>query len=192
MINRLRMRNSINVIVFFLLLSGCTNAGSNNESATSEQSRQDTTFLAKQQIESKQKIQESYDNKISIDTVMMIESESFNVHLEYYCLKKDALVIPSSYYELGGDFKTYHFVSKFELRNQNEVLHSELIDKSTFEALLSDELKNYGVLMFPSVKVSDDGGSIRVHHSVTIPGTDIGTSATLNFDKLGEKRISQY
>ena len=131
---------------------------------------------------------------ILIDTVFKVGPDSLFVHFEHYCLKDSEFIVPASSYEIAGDFKTYNFASKLEVSSHTEVIHKEVIRKETFDDLLFERLRNYGVLMMPSIALvsENDKDLIRVHYSITIPGTDVGTSATLYLSRLGERRISQY
>ena len=180
------------VLICSLAISACNSTKSEKLAVLSERSVQDTSFTARQQIESKRKLEALYDEKLSVDTVFVLDSDSLAVHFEFFCPKETELTIPADYYELGGDFKAYDFVSRFQLSNENQVLNNELIEKSTFDSLLSEELRKYGILMSPSIKVSDDGSFVRIHYSITIPGTDIGTSTSIYFDHFGGRHIDQY
>ncbi len=189
------MKNRLIVFVFILtVIFGCSDSRKANIEINDNQARQDTSFLAKQQIRSKQKLESLYDQRLIIDTVFVLGSDLLNVRLEYYCLTDTELTIPASNYEIQEDFKTHDFASIIEIKSSEKVIYKEVIEKGTFNILLFDRLKKYGVLMFPSLSLITDGDKdlIKIHHSVTIPGTDVGTSATLYLNHLGERRVSQY
>ena len=178
------------VVVLFAVLS-CKQHQESTASTEVESTKapQDTSFIAKQQIKSRQKLEALYNEPILIDTVFKVGPDSLFVHFEHYCLKDSEFIVPPSSYEIAGDFKTYNFASKLEVSS-----HTEVIRKETFDDLLFERLRNYGVLMMPSIALvsENDKDLIRVHYSITIPGTDVGTSATLYLSRLGERRISQY
>jgi hypothetical protein len=154
----------------------------------------DTSSIAKQQIKSLKKIEAIYNEILTIDTAFRINQELLLIHSEHYCLRDTELITPGNKYELEEDFKTHQFNSTIAIRTKERIIFKPLIEKSTFDSLLFDELQIYGELMFLSVSTVDINGEdlIRLHYGISIPGTDIGTSATLYIDELGEKVIRQY
>jgi len=55
--------------------------------------------------------------------------------------------------------------------------------------LLDTTLNKYATLLYPTLDIKND--SIRIHYSISIPVTDLGIGANLEFDKKGNYVIEQ-
>lgn len=131
----------------------------------------------------------SYNKKIKIDT--SINGELF-VNLEHYCLYDNGIKIPEKYNwgQKKEVFLTHNFASKLLILNdQKQVLISKIIVKKDFEQLLSEELRKYGVLLYPTFRNYDNERQIfQIHYSISIPLTDIGQSVILEVGLNGNIR----
>lgn len=137
----------------------------------------------------------NYKNVIVYDTTFFDSSDSIMAKVKYYCSFDSSIVIPAKYIFDGEleKFVTHNFLSEnLALFNKDTVFNSQ-VNKETFKSLLSDELIDYGVLLSPSpIRYDSIEKKIIFHYSVSIPITDIGTSATLMVDSLGTTEIVQY
>jgi hypothetical protein len=137
----------------------------------------------------------SYNDVVKIDTTIAFGAEDINVQLKYYCLFDSAVKIPSKYVWEGGvdQFTTHNFVSDILITKNQDLLYEARIDKDVFANLLSSDLEPYGVLLYPSFRKFDpDKKEFVFHHSISIPITDVGTSATLYVSMDGDARIDKY
>ena len=73
------------VVVLFAVLS-CKQHQESTASTEVESTKapQDTSFIAKQQIKSRQKLEALYNEPILIDTVFKVGPDSLFVHFEHY------------------------------------------------------------------------------------------------------------
>ncbi|HEX4372641.1 MAG TPA: hypothetical protein VHZ50_04975, partial [Puia sp.] len=102
-----------------------------------------------------------------------------------------ALIIPAKYdFDTHKDFTTSNFKSHIVLIKNIDTILNKIIDKAIFKKLLSPELDSFATLSFPDFKLSND--TIEIHYSISIPVTDVGTSAVIKFDKNGNYYISNY
>lgn len=137
----------------------------------------------------------SYNDVVEIDTTIAFGQEDINIKFKYYCLFDSAIKIPSKYIWEGGmdQFTTHNFESDILITKNEDLLYEAKVDKGTFANLLSNELVSYGVLLYPSFKKFDpEKKEFVFHYSISIPITDVGTSATLYVSMDGETRIDKY
>lgn len=189
------MRSLFVLSAMLAFIIGCSSkkeTTANTSDVKKVELKSDTSFYAKQQIAAIKKVENSYDEKLIIDTVLELKNKSVQVHFEYLCLKDSILTIPSKYYELGNEFSTYEFSSKLEISSQDQVLFDGTITKRDFKKLLTEEILTYGTLRFPSFRgVTSDSLELSVHYTIGIPGTDLGTGVTVYLDEDGNTRIGK-
>lgn len=78
------------------------------------------------------------------------------------------------------DFVVRNVASRITITRNDEVLVDTTLTKENFVHLLDDNLKAYGVLMFPAYQGYDSANrSFIVNYSVSIPCTDIGKLVNL-------------
>ena len=143
----------------------------------------------------REKFISSYDKVVNIDTILFVDHDSYRIHLKYYCLFDSAVKIPNQFIWEGAkhEFVTHDFVSDIYIIENDDTIYSSTIKKETFDSILTEILKDYGVLLFPSFRgFNKDTRELVFHFSVSIPVTDIGTSATLYVDLKGDEKIKQY
>lgn len=125
-----------------------------------------------------------YNKNYNVDTTFTREADSFKLVFNYKCLFDNGLSIPEKYVGIYGfkTFKAHNFVANLLLyKNNNKILDDKII-KSTFANQTDESLKQYGDLLYPSLKIEDS--LVKVHFSISIPLTDVGVGtnyiATLN------------
>ena len=87
------------------------------------------------------------------------------------------------------DFVTHNFVSDLIVITNKDTILKKHITKATFKSLLDTTLNKYATLLYPTLDIKND--SIRIHYSISIPVTDLGIGANLEFDKKGNYVIEQ-
>jgi len=184
------------VLLATWMLASCTssqqptNEEINNPNNGSDEQASDTTFLARQQLNAQAQLASLYDLKKVVDSLMPFSGENVELLFEYYGLRDEPKVIPGSYYELGGDFKTFELVAYLELALGDSVVFEQVIKPSTFKDILSEELQKYGSLLFPSFRgLTPDSSEVAIHFSITVPATDIGKGVTFFVNSDGQYRI---
>jgi hypothetical protein len=137
----------------------------------------------------------SYEDVIALDTTLNHSNDKIHVDFKYYCLYDSAMKIPEEYnWGYGSvNFITHNFVCDIRIKKNDETIIDDTVNKETFNTLLTEELNKYGVLLYPSFREFDDAtGELIFHFSISIPVTDIGTSATYYVDLDGNTRTSKY
>lgn len=195
------------VLFFFtLFFSDCETkkngkVASSNEawdSVAIEASKEQMTEEANQEPDYKKqrgKFILSYNDAVEIDTTLAFGQEDINIRFKYYCLFDSAIKIPSKYIWEGGmdQFATHNFESDILITKNEGLLYEAKVDKETFANLLTKDLVSYGVLLYPSFRKFDpEKREFVFHYSISIPITDVGTSATLYISMDGETRVDKY
>ena len=173
-------------ILLLLLTIGCSGRSEkqpekevqNNKEIVTEISEDDPTYdeLLKGYVS-------SYNEKILIDTII---NKKLIINLEHYCLFDNGISIPEKYNwgEKKEVLLTHNFASKLiVLDDKNQILISRIIIKKVFEQLLSKDLQEYGVLLYPTFRgYNIDKNILRIHYSISIPLTDVGQSVIIDID----------
>lgn len=143
----------------------------------------------------KEKLINSYERISKIDTILNVDGKNkMYLHIKYYCLFDNKLIIPQRYISTNNDssttFLTHNFMSTIVLCYNQDTIVNQNIDKNTFKKYLSSLLQQYGSLRMPYLyKITKDG--ITLNYSVSIPLTDIGVLMNVNIDKFGKFKISE-
>jgi hypothetical protein len=118
-----------------------------------------------------------YHKNYNVDTIFNRGSDSFRLVFDYKCLFDNGLTIPVKYVGIYGlqSFKAHNFIANLLLYKNNSKIVDEKITKSSFVNQTDENLKQYGDLLYPSLKVEDS--LIKVHFSISIPLTDVGVGA---------------
>ncbi len=74
------------------------------------------------------------------------------------------------------NFVTHNFTSSLKISQNNETIIDREINKSDFNKVLEDHLKEYAVMFPPSLRYYAD--SININYSISIPLTDVGIGVT--------------
>lgn len=137
-------------------------------------------------------LRESYKDTTKIDTTFLLNGiDTVTVELRHYCTYDYKINLPVRYrrmYKLSS-FQTHDFISTLEFRLNSKVIFKGFIEKEDFRNLLDDELKKYGVLLYPNLEVEDNG--IAIQYSISVPLSDVGRGFIVEIDTLGKKHITE-
>lgn len=156
--------------------------------------RPDSEQLSPSIQEERIKFVRSYDKIIKMDTLFIDGADTLSFSLKYYCQNNLELVVPKNYVFEGEKpkaFVTHPFACDIKILQQGKTIIEKTIDRSTFDAILWDQLKKYAILMEPSPpKYDQQTGDITMDCSISIPVTDVGMGAQLKINKNGTLKVS--
>jgi hypothetical protein len=126
-----------------------------------------------------------YQNPLTVDSVLVIGNDSFRINFRHYCLMDSAINVPGKYTEVYGlpNFITHNFVSSVKVEKNGTGILDTMIYKKDFNRFIDDNLKQYGVLLYPVLKLGN--GIIQINYSISIPLTDVGTGVSARISKEG-------
>ena len=127
----------------------------------------------------------NYKKPCLIDSSFVIDGNKYVIDLSHYCLMDSAVVVPKKYvymYKLDS-FLTHNFVTKLSIKKDNKTIVERTISKKDFEKFLYPQLKQYGVLFCPALKISN--GFFTLDYSISIPLTDVGVGTSAQIDHNG-------
>jgi len=157
--------------------------------------RPDSEQKAPSQKEEKRRIESSYNQTQSVDTVLIINRKNYRLILSYYCLKDSILTVPAAY-DLENhpphQWKTHPFTtSVLFLKGQDTLLNREF-RASNFYPFFKDNfggnLKRSGSILMPSVSYNAHN-SVRLNYSISIPASDISVGMSLIIESDGSYKI---
>ncbi|AXY74409.1 hypothetical protein D3H65_10665 [Paraflavitalea soli] len=184
------------LLLFTLLFTGCVNApnqASDNLLDSIENS--DSVLPVKPVIDTSQEDHElddiikkytlMYDDPIYIDSSYIISKDTFKITMKHYCLRDSAITVPNKYVEVYklNNFVTHNFNTILTIKKNGVTVTEKNITKSDFENYLEENLRNYGVLLYPEVETMDS--TVKINYSISIPLTDIGIGVSVMVDKYG-------
>jgi hypothetical protein len=150
----------------------------------------DLEVLEKEQENHRKEIVSEYAKSLTIDTSFSTANNTYTVFLKHYCTWDSALIVPAKYnFDTEADFMTHNFQSELTVLEGVDTAFKRIITKADFSSQLYPALKNYATLSFPTLKLKTD--SIEVFYSVSIPVTDVGIGASIQFDTKGKFTIIQ-
>ncbi|OQP61224.1 hypothetical protein A3860_05795 [Niastella vici] len=119
------------------------------------------------------------------DTLLMIDKDSFIVSIKHLQIYEDTIVVPKKYVEMYKleSFSTFAFKTSVTIKKNGKVIMQRNILKDDFQQYLDPSLKSYAVLLYPYVVTRQ--GHIEIHHSISIPLTDVGIGVSTTIDKNG-------
>jgi hypothetical protein len=122
-----------------------------------------------------------YNTGNRIDTSYVYNEKSIRITFDHRCLFDSTVKIPAKYVSYLGirEFTTHNFESRLRVKSNGNILIDTIINKALFENLLFDELKKYGVLLYPNFSVVND--KINIDYSISIPMTDVGVGGSLTY-----------
>ncbi len=126
-----------------------------------------------------------YTKPCIIDSGFIFGIDTFQLRLKHYCLMDSAIKVPKQYvymYKLDS-FVTHNFVTTVRLDKNSKTILQRTVYKKDFEKLLYQQLKEYGTLRCPSMKLVND--SIELDYSISIPLTDVGIGITMVINRDG-------
>lgn len=164
-----------------------------------EGDRPDSEQTYPSQTDEKNRILKSYDDVLTIDTVMVNGVDSLHFHLKYYCLKNTTIVVPKSYdveNKTPIEFSTHEFASDIYLVNKKDTVLKKQFTSSNFNHSYTDafggNLKKYGTILMPDLSLRNkDKSKIVLAYSIAIPTTDIGRNVYLIISKNGSYKIAE-
>lgn len=158
------------LLLIVSLLAAC-NTSVSNKDTESDQGSDTLSFK-----EVMQEYESMYDSDLIIDKVYENGETDLNVILWHHCLF-DSMLIPADYHwgENPESYIAHGFMSELTIIAAEQDTTWVTIDKTWFESELSPELREFGALLYPSIKGFDpEFKSLTVEYSISVPGTDIG------------------
>lgn len=135
-----------------------------------------------------QEFNELYRAPTILNSTINTSEDTLQFMLKHFSLA-DSIVVPKKY-NWGADKFDYvvrNVASRITITRNDEVLVDTTLTKENFVHLLDDNLKAYGVLMFPAYQGYDSADRLFiVNYSVSIPCTDVGKLVSL---KVGTNSI---
>lgn len=186
-----RISCRIFVLLTVLVSASCYNSKVTESDQTNNTPMSDSSVTLEQAdfyYQIKREYEDSYDDTIRIDTFFYDESQRYDVSLTYYCLS-DTLIVPYKYNWSGDsvDWKTHNFESRLTMINNDDTLVNRVIRKEDFAGLLFDELRDFGVMMYPTFLNADTVKHVaRWHYSISIPLTDVGKGVIVEVNTVGD------
>ena len=148
----------------------------------------DTAPIEGEETNYRQEFINGYAESLTVDTSYFTQNKTYTVFLKHYCTWDSALVVPAKYnFDTKADFKTHNFQSELTVLKGGGTAFKRIITKDDFSTLLYPALKNYATLSIPTLKFEND--SIKIFYSISIPVTDVGIGATIQFDTNGKFTI---
>jgi len=125
------------------------------------------------------------DRPYVCDTLLVIDKDSFIVSIKHLQIEGDSIVVPKKYVEMYKleSFSTSGFETSVTIKRNGKLIFKRSILKDDFQQYLDSSLKSYAVLLYPYIATKD--GHIELHHSISIPLTDVGIGVTTMIDKNG-------
>jgi len=178
------------LFLLFLIFSSCNLSTKNPNSQIKETNNKTIEKVADEEFTDAEEFKYAYDvliksykEKIHIDSLYVIDNDTFNVILTYSCLLNSKVIVPKSYFapNLNDDLTTHNFIVDLKIIKNNKIFIEKSIEKKYFfNTLNNEDIKKYGILINPYIRREDK--MIFIDISVSIPLTDIGVSQidTLN------------
>lgn len=185
------------LFIFILALFSCSLSSQRTDSQ-SDTTKFITGVNRSQQADEKeedfrQEFVSLYLKPIHIDTFFMDGGVNYKVVFRHFSTMDSGLVIPAKYnFDTNSDFVTHNFVSDLIVLKEKDTVFNKRVTKSIFRPILDTidmPLEKYATLLYPTLSIDND--SIHIYYSISIPVTDIGIRATVNFDKNGNFSIRE-
>ena len=186
-------------IFLSVLFQSCKSQPSNSAVGTSNyidsiqndyQHLADIEALEQEQENYRKQFINEYAKSLTKDTSFSTVNNTYTVFLRHYCTWDSALVVLARYnFDTNAEFTTHNFQSELTVLEGLDTSFRMTITKKDFTSLLYPELTNYATLYFPTLKLKND--SIELFYSISIPVTDVGIGATIQFDTKGKYTIIQ-
>jgi hypothetical protein len=144
------------------------------------------------------RIERTYNIVKKIDTILFNGQDTLHLHIKYYCLKKDTLIIPKSLNYSNESFLTHPFASRIILINGKDTVVNKEFKAQDFTKSIADNyngnLKRYGsIIKLPIVSSKNkNDNQVSLAYTISIPGTDIGQVVHLIISKNGEYKILEH
>lgn len=182
------------VLLFFLFSCSDSTKKKDERSTSLSKSNQNTKYQdavdEEMQADILKEYENNYVNKVFLDSTVTIGSDIFRIRLKHSCLFDSSVVVPKKYVSLFGmdQFITHNFDSDLKVEKNGTIIINRMITKSDFNHLLDNNLKKYGVLLYPDLGIEDT--SIQINYSISIPLTDVGVGVYVTF--LNDSTLKYY
>jgi hypothetical protein len=132
-----------------------------------------------------------YKDTIRMDTSFDCKGKKVRIHFLHYCTNDSSLHLPARYVEDYGfkEFTTHSFQSILKASSDDSLLLDTVITKEMFKEEMHPEEKSYGALLHPVISFSS--GSLTIAYSISIPLTDVGISAALEYSYDGKLTVKR-
>ncbi|RUA28566.1 MAG: hypothetical protein DSY77_15885 [Bacteroidetes bacterium] len=135
----------------------------------------------------------NYNKEVNIDSTIFIGKDTFLINFSYKCLYDSSIAIPAKYNwgDDNNEFITHNFISNITIKKGSNILFDKDVSKHYFSSLLSAQLMDFGVLLYPKFRGvnNSDEKYFEFHYSVSIPLTDVGKGVTLYVSKTGKSHF---
>jgi hypothetical protein len=153
-------------------------------------SHTDTLDTEENGLAYRQEYLSEYSRNFVIDTAFTVRETTYRIHFTHYCTWDSSLVVPAKYnFDTKVDFRTHNFQSDLIVLEGNDTAFKKTITKEDFNPLLYTALKKYATLSHPVLNIKND--SIQLFYSISIPVTDVGIGAAIQFDRRGNFTLEQ-
>lgn len=165
------------MLISAILCFGCNNTPSDSNTDPADSSLKASKEVSKEDGELKEIVEgyvRLYQSPFIIDSSYILGKDTIRISLKHQCLMDSAVIIPTKYvgiYKLDS-FVTHNFATSIKVEKNKNVVAERNISKNDFNRFLDSNLRDYGVLIYPSIKSLND--SVEVSYSISIPLTDIG------------------
>jgi hypothetical protein len=177
--------------IFCIVFFACSNSevkSKNTNDSSSISKAIDTTQDEENEPDYRKEYIETYSKKISIDTAFIQDGKKYRIIFNHFCTMDSGLIVPAKYnFDTKKDFLTHNFKSDLTLIQEKDTLFRKQIIKSDFDPVLYSALKQYATLQSPILEIKNV--SILIHYSISIPVTDVGIAAIIEFDKSGNFKV---
>jgi hypothetical protein len=138
----------------------------------------------------------NYKKSFKVDTVIHIGTDTLEVMFMHYSLNDSSVVIPKEYIWTDkhlDSFVVSNSESSIKIMKNGNLLYSEVFGKEKFDTLLTSTLRKYAVMMSPKFRgLNTSKNKLVFAYSISIPITDIGTSAILHVNLNGKSWVTEY
>jgi hypothetical protein len=174
------------LLVLFLISNSCSQVKRENNQQVDNVSKDTLKFIDEDFEEFtfedvQNQFNELYENPTYLDSIMVVGGDTIQFKLEHFSLS-DSILVPQKYNwgKNKFDYLVHNFASDISILKNKKVLVDTIVKKEAFLNFLDDNLKKYGVLLYPSYQGFDPTNkSFIIIYSISIPCTDIGKLVTL-------------
>jgi hypothetical protein len=131
-----------------------------------------------------------YKNDHHFDTTLTIGNDVYHIVFKHTCMFDSAVILPAKYVSLYRlqQFVTHNFTSVVSIYKNNNLAVERHITKDLFRPQAGSSLAQYGVLLYPYIKISENS-FLKIDYSLSIPLTDVGLGVSVSFTKEGGMQL---
>lgn len=126
-----------------------------------------------------------YGATVNLDTIIDLHGKMYRLAFKMYCLFDSGVNVPKKYN--GVELQTHNFAIDLNLFVDNRQIMSKKILKKDFEKIVTKELLDFGVIMYPNFEgynISEQAFVFEL--SLSVPVTDIGLPVSFAVNSEGE------